>query len=96
MGKFKKNKPKREKREPVYRTKEERQAEVRTIIDKLAELQLDLTYDPVKTLYQKLNEYIEKGERMKISISFPEIHRRIKGILAISVREQVWIRMEKE
>jgi len=96
MGKYKKNKPKREKKEPIYRTKEERQAEVKKIISTLSDLKLDPTYEPIKILYKHLNEYVNKGERIKINIPFQEIQRRITGILAISIREQVWIRMEKE
>ena len=37
MGKHKKNKPKKEKTQHVYRTLEERKAEVRKIIEKLDE-----------------------------------------------------------
>ncbi len=96
MGKFKKNKPKREKKPPVHRTREERQEEARKIISKLSELQLGLTYEPIQTLYKRLNEYIEKGERILVNIPFPEVNRRIRGVLAISVRETVWIKMENE
>jgi hypothetical protein len=96
MGKFKKNKPKREKKAPIHRTREERQEEARKIISTLSNLQLNLTYEPIKTLYKRLNEYIEKGERIIVNIPFPEINRRIRGILAISVRETVWIKMENE
>ena len=38
MGKFKKNKPKREKKPLVHRTKTERQEEVKNIISTLSEL----------------------------------------------------------
>ena len=38
MGKHKKNKPKKEKREIVYRTKEERQKEIREILKQLSKL----------------------------------------------------------
>jgi hypothetical protein len=96
MGKYKKNKPKREKKPPVHRTREERQEEARKILAKLTELQLNVTYEPIQMLYKRLNEYIEKGERIIVNIPFPEINRRIRGILAISVREMVWIKMENE
>ena len=33
---------------------------------------------------------------MEINIPFPEINRRIKGLLAISVNEQVWINLKNE
>jgi len=96
MGKYKKNKPKREKKPPVHRTREERQEEARKILAKLTELQLNVTYEPIQMLYKRLNEYIEKGERITVNIPFPEINRRIRGILAISVREMVWMKMENE
>ena len=96
MGKYKKNKPKREKKPPVHRTREERQEEARKILAKLTELQLNVTYEPIQMLYKRLNEYIEKGERIIVNIPFPESNRRIRGILAISVREMVWIKMENE
>jgi hypothetical protein len=95
MGK-KKDKPKRQKKEIVYRTKEERQNEVKVIISKLSSFNLNTTYDPIKKLYAKFKEYISEGERMEINIPFPEINRRIKGLLAISVNEQVWINLKNE
>ena len=61
MGKHKKNKPKREKKQIIYRTKEERQGEIREIIKQLAPLELTPKYDPIKQLYQIFKEYIETG-----------------------------------
>ena len=52
--------------------------------------------NPIKKLYAKFKEYISEGERMEINIPFPEINRRIKGLLAISVNEQVWINLKNE
>ncbi len=95
MGK-KKDKPKRQKKEIVYRTKEQRQNEVKEIISKLSELKLNTNYEPIKKLYAKFKEYISEGQRMEINIPFPEINRRIKGLLAISVREEVWINLKNE
>jgi hypothetical protein len=95
MGK-KKDKPKRQKKEIVYRTKEERRNEVKKIISKLSSFDLNTTYEPIKNLYSKFKEYISEGQRMEINIPFPEINRRIKGLLAISVNEQVWINLKNE
>ena len=53
MGNKKKRKVKKEKKEPEYRTKEERQAEVKHILEQLSEFQLNPTYEPVKKLYLK-------------------------------------------
>ena len=88
-------KQKREKQAPVYRTKEERMAEIKPILTKLSELQLTTEYEPVKKLYIEIQRYIQEGERIEVKIPFPEIGRKILGVLAINVREQVWIKMEK-
>lgn len=97
MGKKDRNKEKkREKKQIVYRTKNERQNEVKEILNKLSDFDLNMTYEPIKKLYQKFKEYIQDGNRIEVNIPFPEINRRIKGILAISVREEVWINLKNE
>ena len=92
----KKRKRKKEKKEILYRTKEERQQEVKTIIEQLSVLNLDIKYEPIKKLYRLFKTYISDGNRMIVNIPFPEINRRIKGLLAISVNEEVWLKLEKE
>jgi hypothetical protein len=96
MTNKKKRKVKKEKKEPEYRTKEERQAEVKHILEQLSEFQLNVTYEPVKKLYLKFKEYISEGNRLIVNIPFPEINRRIKGILAINKREDVTIALLNE
>ena len=96
MGNKKKRKVKKEKKEPEYRTKEERQAEVKHILEQLSEIQLNPTYEPVKKLYLKFKEYISEGERLIVNIPFPEVNRRIKGVLAINKREDVVISLMNE
>jgi hypothetical protein len=96
MGKKNRKKEKREKKEIVYRTKEERQNEIKEILSKLSEFNLNSTYEPIKKLYQKFKEYINEGNRIEVNIPFPEVNRRIKGILAISIREEVWITLKNE
>ena len=96
MRNNKKNKRKREKHKPEYRTKEERQDEVKKILNQLTHFDLNTKYEPVKKLYQKLKEYISEGERLIINIPFPEINRRIKGVLAINKREEVAIGLLNE
>ena len=95
MGK-KNRKPKKEKKAPEYRSKEERQEEVKNILEQLSQFQLNHTYEPVKKLYLKFQEYIRDGERLLVNIPFPEINRRIKGILAINKREDVVISLMNE
>ena len=53
MGK-KNRKPKKEKKAPEYRSKEERQAEVKHILEQLSEFQLNPTYEPVKKTILKV------------------------------------------
>jgi hypothetical protein len=97
MGKKDRKKgEKRVKKQIVYRTKEERQNEVKEILSKLSDFDLNLTYEPIKKLYEKFKEYIQEGNRIEVNIPFPEINRRIKGILAISMREEVWINLKNE
>ena len=96
MGKHKKNKPKKEKKEIVYRTKEQRQQEVREILKQLSKFELTPRYEPVKDLYKQFKQYIDTGDRIEINIPFPMIKRRIKGLLAASVNEDVWIKLQNE
>ena len=74
----KKKRTKKEKKEPEYRSKEERQSEVKHILEQLNEYQLNAKYQPVKKLYLNFKEYISEGDRLIINIPFPEINRRIK------------------
>jgi hypothetical protein len=81
---------------PVYRTKEERQEESKTIIRTLTNLQLSINSPAIKSLFEKLREYITDGHRTLINIPFPEMNRRIRGVLADNKNEEVWIRLEYE
>ena len=92
----KKKRTKKEKKAPEYRSKEERQSEVKHVLEQLNEYQLNTKYEPVKKLYLNFKEYISKGERLIVNIPFPEINRRIKGILAINKREDVVISLMNE
>jgi hypothetical protein len=90
------SKEKKSKKRIVYRTKEQRQEEVKNILKQLSEFGLNIKYEPVRKLYAQFKEYIAEGNRMKVNIPFPEINRRIKGLLAISIRENVWLKLETE
>jgi hypothetical protein len=96
MTNNKKRKRKKVKKEIVYRTKEERQKEVKTILEQLSEFDLDSKYEPIKKLYGLFKTYIAEGNRIIVNIPFPEIKRRIKGLLAVSINEEVWLKLEKE
>jgi hypothetical protein len=64
------------------RTKAERQAQVKPILEKLTELQLHASKVPaVKALMLQIQDYVKNGEPQQINIVFPEFGRRIKGTL---------------
>ena len=94
MGK--KRGPKKEKQLPEYRSKEERQEEIKPILLKLSELQLNPSYDEIRELYKNIQQYIATGDRIEINIPFPAIKKRIVGVLAINKREQVWVMLKNE
>jgi hypothetical protein len=97
MGNNKKKKrEKKEKKAPEYRDKKERQEEVSTILKQLSTYNLNPTYEPIKKLYRDFKDYISEGVRVIVNIPFPEVNRRIKGVLAINKREEVTIALMKE
>lgn len=79
----------------VERTKEERLAATKPIIEKLNELQFNMSYKPIIELYKQLNKYVSDGVNVKINIPFPEAQRTIRGNLPMNVREEPWVRLEK-
>jgi hypothetical protein len=89
-------KQKKEKKQIIYRTKEERQLEVKEILNQLSKFDLNIKYEPIKKLYKLFKEYINEDRRIEVNIPFPEIDRRIKGLLAISVREDTWVNLKHE
>lgn len=89
-------KQKKEKKQIIYRTKEERQLKVKEILNQLSKFDLNIKYEPIKKLYKLFKEYINEDRRIEVNIPFPEIDRRIKGLLAISVREDTWVNLKHE
>ena len=64
------------------RTKAERQAQVKPILEKLTELKLYASkFAAVKELMVQIQDYVANGEPQKVNIVFPEFSRRIKGTL---------------
>lgn len=81
---------------PFQKTKQERSADVKPIIEKLNELELNISYPPIKRLYKEIAEYIKDGESRKINIAFPEVKRRIKGFLSDDTRKETWVKLEAD
>jgi Ethanolamine utilization protein EutJ (predicted chaperonin) len=78
------------------RTQEQRRAQVRPIIDKLTELQMNMSYPAIRELYKVLNQFIKTGEDAKIKIPFPEFSRKIKGELSNAPYIPCWVKLEVE
>jgi hypothetical protein len=79
---------------PFQKTKEQRSADVKPVIQKLNELNLNMSYEPIRKMYKVINEYIKEGESRKINIAFPEVKRRIKGFLSDDTRKETWMKLE--
>jgi len=78
------------------RTIEQRRQQVRPIIDKLTELQMNISYPAIRELYKQLNQFVKTGEDTKIKIAFPEFSRKIKGELSNATYKQCWVKLEME
>ena len=79
----------------VYKTKEERQEQAKTIISEISNLGLTTEYEPVMELYTCLRRYIEMDVPMKINIPFHEIDRTIIGELKIGKHEKCVVCLRK-
>lgn len=79
---------------PSERTQEQRRAQVRPIINKLTDLQMNMSYPAIRELYKVLNHFIKTGEDTKIKIPFPEFSRKIKGELSNAPYISCWVKLE--
>ena len=86
-------KPKAKPEPPPLRTKEGRQSEVKTIINKLTELNLTTTYTEITELMIIMKEYIDDGNERIIDIPFPAIGKRIVGKLTAYTDEPNLIKL---
>ena len=79
-----------------YRTKEERIAEVKPILQKLTELKVKvIDHKEVRELMTKIQVYIQQGERLEINIPFPAADVDIKGVLATDTKERTWLKFTR-
>ena len=74
----------------------ERKGEARDVIEGLSEMLLTTQYEAVRELMGNLKRYIDDGVRIEVDIPFPEVGRRIVGVLAVDHSEEVWIKMVKD
>jgi len=78
------------------RTIEQRRDQIRPIIDKLTELQMNVSYPAIRELYKQLSQFVKTGEDAKIKIAFPEFSRKIKGELSNAPYIPCWVKLEME
>ena len=81
---------------PFHTSKEQRISDIKPIMQKLSELELNISYPAIKRLYKEMAEYIKDGESRKINIPFPEVKRRIKGFLSGDTRKETWVKLEAD
>jgi len=77
------------KTQPMYRSKKERQEEVKNIILQLSKANLNTSFEPIKKLYVLFKKYINESKKIYVNIPFPEIKRIISGVLPIEKSEKV-------
>ena len=73
------------------RTKEERKDQIKPILQKLTELNLTIRMPPIKSLLEKIQEYIQEGVEIKLNIPFPSHDSNIKGELAVDKKRETWV-----
>lgn len=79
-----------------WKTKEERSECSKAILKQLSDLGLTVKFPAVALLMRHIRDYINEGKRIKVSIPFPEVNRRIYGVLAIGKREETSITLKHE
>jgi hypothetical protein len=77
------------------RTKAERKAQVKPILEKLSELKLYASkFAAVKALMLQIQDYVANGEPQKVNIEFPEFGRRIKGTLETNRHSESSVKLQ--
>ena len=77
----------------MNRSIEDKKLVIINIIKKINELQLSPEYPAIKELYKLLKEYQENDYSININIKFPEIKRKIIGVLPINNKNQPIIKL---
>ena len=91
-----KNSKKQQSILPKEKTEEERRAASREILKQLEGLDLSISHKPIRELLKLLKQYNDEGKRIIVNIPFPELNRRIKGVLATGAREETFVVLKHE
>lgn len=81
---------------PNMKTEEERRASSLEILKQVKALDLSVTQPPIRELLKLMKRHNETGERISVNIPFPDLNRRIKGVLAPGAREDSYIVLKHE
>lgn len=81
---------------PKEKTEEERRAASREILKQIEGLDLSISHKPIRDLLKLLKQYNDEGKRIIVNIPFPELNRRIKGVLATGAREETYVVLKHE
>ena len=77
----------------MYRSKEERIAECKVIIEKLNSMNLTIMNQPIYELFQHFKEYVNDGSKQNIDIPFYVINKRIVGTLETNSNKQCILKL---
>ena len=75
------------------KTQEERQADVRPIIEKLTELNITVLESPIKELFSKMRLFVQLGEKIDVNIPYPKTNQIIEGVLHPKIGKRTWVKM---
>lgn len=76
---------KKEKKEPKLKTPEEREKEVKEIMNMLTSLKLNTRYDGILDFYKQLSDFKKTGDYSIVKIELPQFGREIQGFLTNKV-----------
>jgi len=77
-----------------YRNEDERRQESLQILYQLKQNGISSKYPAIHTLIEELTRYVKEGVRIELSIPFPEMNKKIKGVLAVNKREECMVVMK--
>tara|TARA_A100001015_G_scaffold91931_1_gene102309 strand:+ start:127 stop:372 length:246 start_codon:yes stop_codon:yes gene_type:complete len=77
----------------MNRNNEQKKLIILEIIKKINELNLSTEYPSIKTLYELFKEYLDNDYSININIPFPEINRKIIGLLPINLKNKPIIKI---
>ncbi len=77
----------------MNRNNEQKKLIILEIIKKINELNLSTEYPSIKILYELFKEYLDNDYSININIPFPEINRKIIGLLPINLKNKPIIKI---